>query len=77
MNEHKNKKISLKNASATARKIIKRIAKSKRLKDIILSLVILAVGIALGLVFNEFELFLAIATALDIVIFIISEDNKI
>lgn len=77
MNEHKTKKISLKNASATARKIIKRIAKSKRLKDIILSLVILAVGIALGLVFNEFELFLAIATALDIVIFIISEDNKI
>lgn len=67
----------LKKASFEAREFIKRINKHKFSTNIVLSVIILAVGITLGLAFDEFELFLSIAVALDIVTFIINRDNNI
>ena len=67
----------LKKASLEAREFIKRINKHKLNTNIVLSVIILAVGIALGLAFDEFELFLSIAVALGIVTFIINSDNNI
>ncbi len=67
----------LKKASFEAREFIKRINKRKFSTNIVLSVIILAVGIALGLAFDEFELFLSIAVALGIVTFIINSENNI
>lgn len=76
MSDRKDKKFSLKNASKSARKMIKNISRKTKKRDIFLSLVILSIGISLGIVFDEFILFLSIAIALDIVFNLITNDNN-
>jgi hypothetical protein len=69
-------KPNLKNASKTARQLIKRITKLNKKSETVLSLIILAIGVALGFVFNEFILFLSISIALDIVFYLVVNDKK-
>lgn len=76
MSNRKDKKFSLKNASKSAREMIRKISGKSKKSDVFLSLIILSVGIALGIVFDEFILFLSIAIALDIVFYLITNDKN-
>ncbi len=75
MSNNKEQRPGLKNASKTARKMIKRITKMNKKSEIGLSLLILAIGVVLGIAFDEFILFLSIAIALDIVFYLVSKDE--
>lgn len=72
----KKKKTIDKYASGTARKMIKRLSEINRKSEVMLSLIILAIGVALGIVFDEFIMFLSIAVALDIVFIVVLNENK-
>ncbi len=77
MNKPKKDRISLKKASSDAKRLIKKLSKLKSFKTALTSVVILAVGVALGIAFDEFELFLGIATALGVIIIITGRNNNI
>ena len=69
MSKKEKRRVTLEKASRQAKSMLKRIAKFGKKKEVVLSILILAVGVALGIVFEEFELFLAIAVAIDIVVY--------
>ena len=76
MTKRKSYKETLKETSATAKKFLKNISKNKITANFALSVVILSVGIALGLSLDEFELFLSISVALDVIIFLVNQENN-
>ena len=76
MSKSEDNKFNLKNASESAKKLIKNISRISKRDELLLSVIILAIGVALGIVFDEFALFLGIAVALDIVFYIISNEKE-
>lgn len=67
MSDRKRKKSTLKTATGAARKMMKRLSKIKEKNSLLVTVVILAVGVSLGIAFDELELFLAIAVAINVI----------
>ena len=76
MNKSDDKNFNLKKASKNAKKMIKAISKISKKNETVLSVIILAVGISLGIVFDEFALFLSISVAIDIVFNIVVNEKE-
>lgn len=76
MNKSDDKNFNLKKASKNAKKMIKAISKMSKKNETVLSVIILAVGISLGIVFDEFALFLSISVAIDIVFNIVVNEKE-